>query len=199
MPFRTDCSPVNRLFYPLALFSVVFMTAVMFLGIYLHTFDIRNPKDREAQSLATKHRLTGIAAGLSVLLVESVVVTYFVGTSRWTKEVAETYRLEPGFVERSAKLKRRTFPIAVIGMLIVVGITALGGAADPGSQLSRNLISSFGDVTWADIHLGFAMLGISAIVVGYYLQAQHIAANQQIIQEVMAEVKRIRTERGLET
>jgi hypothetical protein len=189
---------VNRIFYPLALLSVVAMTGVLFLGIYLHTFDIRNPKDKEAQGLATKHRLCGIAAGLSVLLVESVVITYFVGTSRWTKEVAETYRLDAGFIARSARLKRRTFPIAVCGMLIVVGITALGGAADPGSQLSRSLISRFG-VSWADIHLGFAVLGIGAIVVGYYLQAQHIAANQQIIREVMAEVKRIRVERGLET
>jgi len=190
---------VNRIFYPLALFSVVAMTGVLFLGIYLHTFDVRNPKDKEAQSLATMHRLTGIVAGLTVLLAESVVITYFVGTSRWTKEVVETYRLEAPLVERSAKLKRRTFPIAVIGMLVVVGITALGGAADPGSQLSRNLISGFGDFSWADIHLVFAVLGIAAIVVGYYLQAQYIAANQQIIQEVMAEVKRIRTERGLET
>jgi len=190
---------VNRIFYPLALLSVVSMTAVLFLGIYLHTFDIRNPKETEGRRLATMHRLSGIAAGLSVLLVESVVITYFVGTSRWTKEVAETYRLETSFIERSARLKRRTFPIAVVGMLIVVGITALGGAADPGSQFSRNLISGFGDVTWADIHLGFAVLGIAAIVVGFYLQAQHIATNQGIIQDVMTEVKRIRTERGLET
>jgi hypothetical protein len=190
---------VNRIFYPLALFAVVAMTAVLFLGLYLHTFDVRNPRDKEAQRLATMHRLTGIAAGLGVLLVESVAVTYFVGTSRWTKEVAETYRLDASLVSRSNRLKRRTFPIAVMGMLIVVGITALGGAADPGSQLSRNLISGLGDITWADIHLGFAVLGIAAIVFGFYLQAQHIASNQQIIQEVMAEVKRIRVERGLET
>jgi hypothetical protein len=190
---------VNRYFYPLALFSVVFMTAVLFLGLYLHTFDVRNPKDKEAQRLATLHRLTGIVAGLSVLLVESFVVTYFIGTNRWTKEVVETYQLDPNFVGRGARLKRRTFPIAVGGMLVVVGITALGGAADPGSQLSRRMISGLGDVSWADIHLAFAVLGIAAIVVGYYLQAQHIASNQQIIHEVLAEVKRIRTERGLET
>ena len=175
------------------------MSGVFILGIYLHTFDVRNPRDKEAQRLATMHRLTGIAAGLSVLLVESVVITYFVGTSRWTKEVAETYRLEPSFVQRSTQLKRRTFPIAVCGMLIVVGITALGGAADPGSQLSRKLISGLGDVSWADIHLGFALLGIAAIVVGFFWQARHVAANQQIIQDVLAEVKRIRVERGLDT
>jgi hypothetical protein len=190
---------VNRFFYPLALLAVVAMTGVFFLGIYLHTFDVRNALDKEAQRLATMHRLTGIAAGLSVLLVESVVITYFVGTSRWTKEVAETYRLEPSFVQRSTRLKRRTFPIAVCGMLVVVGITALGGAADPGSQLSRRMISGLGDISWADIHLGFAVLGIAAIVVGFYWQAQHVASNQRIIQDVLAEVKRIRTERGLDT
>lgn len=174
------------------------MIAVMGLGLYLHEFDVRNPKDAEAQRLATMHRLTGIAAGLCVLLVESVVITYFVGTSRWTKEVSEAYQLDRSFVLRSSRLKRKTFPIAVVGMLIVVGITALGGAADPGSSLSRDLIARFGDLSWADVHLVGALLGIALIVAGFFVQATAISANQGVIQDVMTEVKRIRTERNLD-
>ena len=44
--------------------------------------------------MATIHRLTGMAAALGVVFVESVVVTYFIGTSRWCKEVSETYQLD---------------------------------------------------------------------------------------------------------
>ena len=30
-----------------------------------------------------------------VVFVQSVVVTYFIGTSRWVREVVETYRFDP--------------------------------------------------------------------------------------------------------
>src|SRR5687767_12650005 len=45
------------------------------------------------QPTMIRHMLLGIAAALMTLLVCSVSITYFVGTSRWFKEVTETYRL----------------------------------------------------------------------------------------------------------
>ncbi len=84
-------------------------------------------------------------------------------------------------------------------MLIVVGIVALGGAADPGSSFSRDLIARFGDnFAWADVHLGAALAGMTLIAVGFYYQASYIHDNQSVIQEVMTEVKLIRQERGLD-
>ncbi|MCE9605751.1 MAG: hypothetical protein K8U03_12725 [Planctomycetia bacterium] len=190
---------MNRIFYPLALLGAVALSSVMVLGLYLHSYDIRNPRDIEAQRLATVHRLSGIAAGVLVLLVESVVVTYFVGTNRWCKEVSETYRLGDRFVSESTRLKRKAFPISFVGMLIVVGIAALGGAADPGSSLSRDLLLRFGgDVAWADFHLLASLLGITLIVGGFFLQSNYIRSNHAVIEGVMAEVKRIRSERGLD-
>ena len=73
---------------------------------------------------ATVHRLAGVAAGLAVVLVNSIVVTYFIGTSRWVKEVTETYRLDSQFIARSNALKRRTFPWAMLSMLAIVGVIA---------------------------------------------------------------------------
>lgn len=191
---------MNRIFYPLALLAVVAMGAVLVLGLYLHGFDVRNAADAAAQRLATVHRLSGIAAGVIVLLVDSVVITYFVGTSRWCKEVSETYRLDPAFVRRSAQLKRKTFPIAVAGMLIVVGIAALGGAADPANDLHPEPLQNLfgGNVSWADVHLATALAGIALLVFGFIAMSANIAANQSVIQDVMGEVKRIRTERGLD-
>lgn len=184
----------------MALLAVVAVTAVLGLGLYLHTFNVRDAADLEAQRLATVHRLTGIAAGVIVLLVDSVVVTYFVGTSRWCKEVSETYRLAPTLVARSNQLKRKTFPLAVVSMLILVGIVALGGAADPATDLHpAPLQQLFGaDISWADAHLAGALIGTALVAYGFFAMAQNIASNQIVIQDVMTEVKRIRTERGLE-
>jgi len=191
---------VNRIFFPLALLAVAAVVGVMALGLYLHQFDVRDARDADAQRLATVHRLSGIAAGLVVLLVESVVVTYFIGTSRWCKEVSETYRLDPSFVARSNRLKRKTFPHAVAGMLTVVTIVALGGAADPAVDLPppplQNLIGL--GISWADVHLFGAVAGLALIVFGFYVMANNLLANLDVINAVMTEVKRIRTERGLE-
>jgi hypothetical protein len=191
---------VNRIFFPLALLALSAVSAVLILGLYLHTKDVRNALDADAQRLATVHRLAGIAAGLCVMLVDSVVVTYFIGTSRWTKEVSETYRLDPSFVGRSNRLKRRTFPWAVLGMLTVVAITALGGAADPASSFSVRPLEQVGGagLSWAEVHLLGALVGLAVILFGFYRMAANITANLSVINEVMAEVKRIRTQRGLE-
>ena len=52
----------------------------------------------EVQPAMIRHMLLGIGAALMTLLVCSVSITYFVGTSRWFKEVVETYRLDRRYV-----------------------------------------------------------------------------------------------------
>ena len=84
---------MNSIFRVLALFAVVFVLATGCLGFSLRRFDIRDIHDTAGQRWATIHRLSGVAAAISVVLVNSIVVTYFVGTSRWCKEVSETYEL----------------------------------------------------------------------------------------------------------
>ena len=41
----------------------------------------------------TLHMLLGSAAGLMAILVNSITITYFIGTSRWCKEVCDTYQI----------------------------------------------------------------------------------------------------------
>ena len=59
---------------------------------------------------ATVHRLMGVATAMVVVLVNSIAVTYFIGTGRWCKEVVETYRLDSDLVRRSSAFKRGPFP-----------------------------------------------------------------------------------------
>jgi hypothetical protein len=186
----------------LAAFALVFLLATFAVGLSLRSGNLHDASDKATQQRGTVHRLSGIAAGLVVVLVNSIVATYFIGTSRWCREVSETYGLSGEHVASSRRLKRRTFPLCVAGMLIAVAIVALGGAADPGVIIPKPEAlfgwSSLAPVTWAQVHLLAAVLGIAAIVLIFVQQWNQIDANQEVIEGVLAEVRRIRTERGLE-
>ena len=138
------------------------------------------------------HMLTGISAALAVVFVHSIGITYFVGTSRWCKEVTETYKLDPEPLRRSAQLKRRTFPWSVMGMMSVLGVAALGAASDPGTGGKQT-------AEWATIHLGGAFLGLVFIAWTYYRAWLNIVANQGVIKQIVDAVAVIRRERGLDT
>lgn len=194
---------MSRIFVYLAAVAVCLFVATFLLGLSLRGGDLRDRENVAIQQRATVHRLAGIAAGLGIVLVESIVVTYFIGTSRWCKEVVDTYALDQALTRRAAALKRRTFPHALLGMLTAVGVAALGGAADPGAivqapaaSLSLPILEGLG---WNDVHLAAAGLGLAVIGYGFVVQWGHLAANQAIIGEVLADVKRVRAERGLET
>lgn len=153
--------------------------------------DLYDQPDQATLRLRGVHMLTGTAAALAVVFVHSIVVTYFVGTSRWVKEVSETYRLDPTPLVRSTLLKRKTFPWCVVGMLTVVAVGALGAASDPGTGRPDT-------ASMASVHLASAIAGL-ALVGWTYLRAWlNIWDNQGVIEEVVGMVQAIRRERGLD-
>ena len=184
---------MNRIFPVLALFAVVFMAATLLLGLNIGELNIHATPETLVR--ARVHRLCGIAAALAVVLADSIVVTYFIGTSRWCKEVSDAYKLDPQYLRRSTVLKRRTFPVAVFSMLAVIGVVALGGAADPAAALR---LPPLGGVTWSQLHLGGALLGLAFIAYAFYLQWDSISENRMVISDILGEVQRIRLEKGLD-
>jgi hypothetical protein len=181
---------MTRIFLSLASLSFIFLVIAMMLGLTMGNLYQQPAPSPETLQWATIHRLTGIAAALVVVFVESVVVTYFIGTSRWCKEVVETYQLDRSAIVNSNTLKRRTFPWALVGMLTVVGIIALGGASDP-ATLQPNTKA------WANWHLMGAFFGIALIVWTFLVAWNNIVANHAIIEQLVADVARVRAERGL--
>ncbi len=173
----------------------MFVALVLVLGLSVGDLNDSLHQRPASQAVLTRvslHRNLGVAAGLAVVLVDSIVVTYFVGTSRWCKEVTETYRLEGGPLAQSNKLKRRTFPWAALSMLVAVGVVALGGAADPGA---RGLNAAD---TWVLPHLFGALCGLAFFGLAFWIQFQNIVAQQSVINEIMSRVQQIRRERGLD-
>lgn len=194
---------MNRIFSTLALLAIGLMLGVMTLGLCLRLGDIRNPHDVTAQHWATVHRLAGILAALFVVFVHSLVVTYFVGTSRWCREVVETYQLSPEILQRGNQIKRKAFPYAVLSMLGVVIIAALGGAADPAAAMQLtpidlNLGGTSFDLTYTQLHFAAALWIIVCIGYAMRIEWHQIQANAAVINTILAEVKRIRIEKGLD-
>lgn len=146
---------------------------------------------QRVQRDARIHMLLGIFASLVTVLVQSIGVTYFIGTGRWCREVTEGYGLEGRFVSQMARLKRRSFPYALLGTATVLAIGALGAAADPGT-LRENTAQ------WVAPHYWAGILGTVFICAALWWQRQLIKRNQVVIERVLEEVRRIRCQQGLE-
>jgi hypothetical protein len=146
---------------------------------------------KELQPLMTRHMLLGILAALMTLLACSVSITYFVGTSRWFKEVVDTYKLDHSYVSLSQQTKRQSFRWSVIGAISILIVVGLGAASEP---------------TWANAQHSqgyvlphyFAALGaIVLLMISFTAQYISLAANATLIESVMSDVRRIRQKRGL--
>ena len=180
---------MTRIFPSLALLSLVLFGTALVMGLMIG--DLYDNPDESTLWLRGVHLLTGAAAAIGVVFVQSIAVTYFVGTSRWVKEVSETYRLDPGPLVRCTLLKRRTFPWCVVGMLTVVVIGALGAASDPGTGRA-------GTESMANVHLLSVFLGLTLVCWTYFRVWLNMGENQAIIEEILGMVRSIREDRGLD-
>lgn len=181
---------MSRIFPSLAIVSLGLFFVAVVMGLSLGDLYVI-PPDEATFRLKGVHMLTGASAALAVVFVHSIAVTYFIGTSRWCKEVTETYNLDPSLLRTSTQLKRKTFPWCLMGMLGVVGVAALGAASDPGTGRPDT-------AWWATVHLWASFLGLAFIAWTYYRAWLNIVANQAIIQKIVDAVAAIRRERGLD-
>jgi hypothetical protein len=180
---------MERVFSRVAMFAVALLAATAGLGLWLG--DLHGQTDPQVLRWGTVHRLSGVLAALLVVLVNSMAVTYFFGTGRWCREVVETYGLDPAYIDRSRTLKRRAFPFALLGMLAVVAIVALGGAADPASGRP-------GTQDWVTPHLVGAVTLVAAIAWLFQLQLPNMRRQHELIEDVLGEVRAVRNARGLD-
>ena len=139
----------------------------------------------------TLHMLLGAGAAMVTVLVNSITITYFIGTSRWCKEVCETYHLSPDLAAEGTRLKRSTFPWTLAGILAVIIVVGLGAAADPSG-------ANWGQAPQYVLpHYLAAMLAIVVVGVSFFVQMGRIADNSSVIERILREVERVRTEKGL--
>lgn len=183
-----------RIFLTLAILSLALLAITLGMGLMIGDLSAEtvDQTTREASRGQFRvHFLLGVFSALVVVLVNSIGMTYFIGTSRWCKEVTETYQLDMNHIRRGNRIKRQAFPWALCGMLTIVGVIALGASSDPATGIKNTAY-------WRDYHLAAALAGTALIGYCFYMLWTKINDNQEVIQAVMDDVKQIRTERGLD-
>ncbi len=146
---------------------------------------------RPSLSKLRRHIWVGVLASLLTLLVNSVAITYFLGTARWCREVVETYDLDRQPARTSLQYKRQVFFLAFGSMVVILAIVILGALADP-TRNPQDELSYVG--RWRLAHFSLAVLGVAWIGLAYWWQVQRITANSQIIQSIMQQVEQIAPE-----
>ena len=180
-----------RIFLPLAFVSTASLLVAMGLGLA-----IDDPKVRSmtVQAGVQYHFLSALAALVFATLVHAIVLTYFMGTGRWLEETSNAYHLDPRLHSRSQTIKYRTIPFMVLCFLMLIFTGAFGAAADPASPMQSK---GFGGFSASTIHLCMACATIAANLAVNYLEFRALEQNSEIIDEALADVRRIRLEKGL--
>lgn len=182
---------VKRIFLTLATITLLLLGLAIVLG--LNVGDARS-LDPQVQRQISTHMLTGLAALTFATLVHAISFTYFMGTGRWIEETSKAYSLPESYFERNQKLKYGMLPGVTISMILLITTGALGAVADPATPMS--LDGTMG-LTGAQIHLTVAALTVLVNLVTNFTQYIAIAGNSRVVDDVLADVHRIREERGL--
>jgi hypothetical protein len=182
---------VVRIFLPLAFLSAASLLVAMGLGLAIDDPKVRS---EAVQTGVQYHFLAALAALVFATLVHAIVLTYFMGTGRWIEETSAAYRLDPALHARSQQIKYRTVPFMVLcfAMLIITG--AFGAAADPASPMLSKGWRGFSAST---IHLLLALFTIAINLFVTWMELRALEQNGELIDQALAEVRRIRVEKGL--
>jgi hypothetical protein len=154
-------------------------------------FDRTRERYQPIRTGQTSHFLVGLLAALVAVLINSISLTYFIGTSRWCREVVETYSLDPRLIERSMMIKRRNVPWALSGILLVLAVIALGGASDPGANTSN-------PADWVVPHRLLAIGATCWIGWAFLQQVGLVGRHTELIEEILGLVEEIREGKGSE-
>ena len=182
---------VKRIFLTLCCFST--LTLIIAFGWGLTIEDVYQ-RDPAVQRNVSNHMLVGMGALTFSILVHAIVLTYFMGTGRWIEETSHAYQLPGDFFNQNRRLKYRTIPAMVVCILLLVCVGAFGGAADPASSVG---FKGWGDLTPGTIHMLIALVTFAINLGMNFWEYIALYRNGEVIDAVLAEVRRIRLERGL--
>ena len=182
---------MNRIFLSLAIVSTLMLSTTLVFGLL-----IEDPASREAaeQAVVQRHLLLAFGGLIVALMVHGLVLTYFMGTGRWIEETSSSYGLDKKWRQENTSLKYGTLPLMVFSVFLLITAGAFGAAADPASPVGFQGWFGLSAATWHFLMAMFALgLHIIATIVEYFA----LTRNGELIQEVMAEVHRIRAAHGL--
>ena len=182
---------MKRIFATLAVISTSILLATFVLG---WTIGDATSRDPDVQQMVAWHFLTAVGGLMFAALVHAIVLTYFMGTGRWLEETSQAYKLSKSRLSESRSLKYRTLPWMAVALLLLIVAGGFGAVADPASPAGA---AGFGGIPAATIHFLVASIAIVANAIINFVEYNAIDRNSQLVQEVLDDVHRIRTEKGL--
>jgi hypothetical protein len=172
---------MTRIFTTLAFLNLGLLGTTYTFGVVSKLRDAA----QHGEEIYHLHFILGLATAISTLLVHCLIFTYFLGTGRWVKEVTLAYRIPDEPLHKlTRELKRGTFPPALFAMLTVIAAAAAGA----GAQLR--------EWPW-QVHLTLATVGLAVNVWACRVEYRNVTINAGVLDQVLAEVDRIRKEAGL--
>jgi hypothetical protein len=184
---------MKRIFLTLTIVSTLLLMGAFVLGL-----QIGDPRSVSAATrrLMSCHLLISVAALIFAALVHAVLLTYFMGTSRWMEEARLAYKLNTRWNDENRRLKYRTIPLMAGCLLVLILNIPLGAmAVDRGNWT----FPGGHELSPSRVHLAFAILTIAVNLAVNVLEYRAIDRNGELIGEVVEEVRRIRQEHGLPT
>jgi hypothetical protein len=182
---------VTRIFLTLATLANLLLAAAFVLG-----WMIGDPRqaDVNVQAGVSAHFLTAVGALVFAAMLHAIVLTYFMGTSRWVEETGNSYPLPPHLREDGRRLKYRVMPGMAVCLVLLILAGATGAASDPASPYGAK---GFWGMPSSTVHFLLAITTLSVNFVINYFEYAAISANRLIVEGVLQEVRRIRVEKGL--
>jgi len=182
---------LKRIFLPLAIISTAVLATSLVLGL-----GIEDASRKDLSHQVDHHMWTSLGGMLFATLVHGLVMTYFIGTGRWFEETARVYPLASDVFASSRRLKYRTLPIIVFGFVSLLAAGTLGAAADPASPVG---FTGWAGLSPSTLHLLVAIAAVAVNAWTHVVEYMALHDNGRLIEQIMAEVQAIRTDRGLDT
>jgi hypothetical protein len=166
----------------LSALNLLFLACTFAVGLLSHFTGLLGPAaDDPAPPL---HFYLGLFSVLSTLALHCLVFIYFLGTGRWVKEVALAYRLPDAPLPRLTRdLKRRTFPVALLAMVVPITTAVAGGGQNQGWP-------------W-EIHFGLGCATLLVNAWAFAVERRNVQINAGVLDDVLREVDCIRAAHGL--
>jgi amino acid transporter len=173
---------MRRIFTILLILIAAALVAAVTTGLLSWSADgLHNP---DSGAYLT-HFVVGLFTAVGVLASHCLVITYFLGTGRWVKEVCIAYGLpDERWPRQTRDIKRGNTPYAIVAMLVTIGAAAAGA----GRQV---------EVWPASIHATLATATVLVNAWVWSIEYRNMKTNIRILDEVYAEAERMRAEQGL--
>lgn len=185
---------VKRIFLTLAVLANITLLIAFVLGWQVGDPMKLNGHDPEVNRRIGTHLLAGLGALTSATMVHALLFTYFMGTGRWIEETSKAYSLSESWYLTNQRIKYGILPGICIGFLLLVITGSLGAVADPATSASLQKTLGISDST---LHFSAAVCAWIANIIINMTQYIAIIRNSAIVEGVLAEVRRIRQEKGL--